>query len=446
MRPSRLFWDASLPKLLSLLTQDALEAKQLQLPSKRKNVNLKHLHFHLQALDGAYMKYILLYTHLYTFSLHMASCNFFDWLVKEQDIVHQFARYLHSVKSLEIVAISPVNSRIQRKGLMREQIRLQELQKQQQGSDCNTVKEDRIQKHWEFLATVVDSSSVHCHLFLCSETDEYGLQFQDFRMKVDYNFLELNYGLSPEYPHNNLNLFLMQPSIVINSLEVGDVSRYSLEDCLEAMQTALTNCPDLELLLLNRAELCYRLEFIPYPYNIDFDHFKLEHGESLKYFKRYKRYRSKKQKSLNHIFINNADLTPTLTQVLCTHLPQTKILKLKNSVIQQGENNTAIINLRNMRHLHYLEVEIVHQIVEPPNPASIVTIELSDRTLYYQSQDYNFVSVTVEQLSTHSASHIVIQCDMVDELVFSAPIINKIYSFRLLTNPSCTHIPLWSFK
>lgn len=368
----------------------------------------------------------------------MASCNFFDWLIKEQDIVHQFAKYLHSVKSFEIVAISPVNSRIYRKGLMREQIRLQELQKQQQGGECETGKENRIQKHWEFLATVVDSRKVHCHMFLRYETDEYGFQFQDFEMRVDCNnFLELNYGLSPERPHNNLNLFLMQPSIVINSLEVGDVSEYSLKDCLEALQTVLTNCPDLELLLLNRAELCYRLEFIPYPYNIEFDHFKLEHGESLKCLKRYKRYRSKRQKSLNHIFINNADLTSTLIQVLCTHLPETKVLKLKNSNIQQGENNTAIINLKNMWHLHYLEVEIVHPIVEPPNPTSIVTIELSDRTFYYQSQDRTFVPVAVDQLSTYNATHLVIQCDMVDEIVFAAPIMNEMSSFRLLTK-SCT--------
>lgn len=64
IRPPRLFWDASLPNLLSLMIQDELEAKRLQLPLKRKNVKLKHLRFHLQILDGAYMKYIILYTRL----------------------------------------------------------------------------------------------------------------------------------------------------------------------------------------------------------------------------------------------------------------------------------------------------------------------------------------------------------------------------------------------
>ncbi|CAO3606693.1 unnamed protein product [Mucor hiemalis] len=407
LQSPRYFADGSRPKMLFLMNQDILEAKKLQVSVKKRNINLKCMRFSIRVLE--------------------------DFHMREKDIVILFAKYLSSVKTVEIAAFSPGGSRLSRRGLMRERHRLQQLQGQQQGGEIITSGEDMIQNHWDFVKNVVGTRKFHCHM--CLYIGEEYLDFQDFRMKIDNDgFLELAYGLAPESPHNNLTLFLTQSPLDINSVEIRDAQYYPLKDCLEAIEIALTECPNLTYFYMNRGGSHYRLEAIPYPYNIEFDNPKVISGESIKYLKEYQRYHSTKQKKLNHISINNAELTPTLIQLLCTYLPQTKVLILRNCDIQESENNTTVINLKSIRHLHYLELEIVMLVAQPPSQKVFITIVMSNNTtLYYQSESESFIPVAFKHLDKvkSDTSFIVILCNVIDELRVVAPIGHATSTLRL---------------
>lgn len=318
----RHFPDGSKPALLTMMENDVTIKKK----------RIKHMKFHLHDFHEGYIKYLIFYTQLHTLKLHMIDTDIHDWLVDKENVIIPFAKYLSLVNNLEIIADTIISKRQQR-------THLQQRAYLQQGTNL----QDRMTRHWNFLNTIIGDRKLNCHVYL-SMNGGYN-DYQMFKLNMFNQRIILEYELKPEYPTNNLiSLFTTTNDDVfmINSIEIGDATRYRIEDCLQLLQYVFKKCPNIKFIILNRSTLCYRLEAIGYPYNIHFDSIKLNCGEGRNYTIKSTR------ETLNHVSLKDAILSTELMQVLCS--PDIKVLKLIECTIP------PVLDLTTIKHLHYLEI------------------------------------------------------------------------------------------
>lgn len=306
----RHFPDGSKPALLAMMENDVTVIR------KRK---LKQMEFELHDFHEGYMKYLIIYTQLQKLKIHMIDTDVHDWLIDKENMIIPFAHYLSRVDNVEIVAETVTSKRQQRFHL----------------------NDEIMTRHWRFVNTVIGERMLHCHVYLSMEggyNDD-----QKFKLSVASKKIVLEYELKPEYPSNNLiKLFNTDDDrFMIDSMEVGDATRYRIEDCIELIQCVMKKCPSIKFILLNRSSLCYRLEAIE-SVDIYFDRDKLHSGEG-------RNYSAKSTKeTINHVSLKDAILSTALMQVLCSG--DIKVLKLIDCTFP------AILDLTHIKHLHYLHI------------------------------------------------------------------------------------------
>ncbi|KAI7896786.1 uncharacterized protein EV154DRAFT_490815 [Mucor mucedo] len=330
----RHFPDGSKPGLLQMMENDVTVTKLKA---------LKNMEFELHDFHEGYIKYIVLYTQLQRLKVHMMDTDVHDWLTDKENVIIPFAQYLSGVEQVELVA-DIVTGKRQRN---------------------NSLGHDKMTRHWQFINTVMAERKLHCHVYLSMKggySDD-----QRFKLNVDKKKMILEYQLTPEYPTNNLiRLFNTEDdSFMIDSMEVGDASRYRLEDCIQLVYYVRKKCPDIKFLLVNRSSTRYVLEAIEYPYDLQFDRVHMGVGEGRKYTAK-----TTKEK-INHVSLKEAILSTVTMQVLCpSHV---KVLKLINCILP------SILDLTFIQHLHYLEIQCDETDLKTvlSNPIDLISIRAS---------------------------------------------------------------------
>lgn len=290
---------------------DGSKAALLSMTDVTQRKVLKEMEFELHDFHEGYIKYLVLYTQLKKLKVHMMDTDLYDWLMeKEEDVIISFADYLSRVEQVELVAeIVP-------------------------GKRQRNIVHDKMTRHWQFMNKLMKTRNLKCHVHLTMKGYD---DDQRFKLEVNKEKMILEYQVRPEHATNNLiGLFKTnENSYNIHSMQVGDASRYRIEDCIQLVYYVRKKCPNIQFLLLNRSTTCYRMEAIEYPYDLQFD----QCGE--------KRRNTTKEK-INHVSLKEAILSTVTMQVLCS--VQLKVLKLTNCILP------AILDLCFIQHLHYLEI------------------------------------------------------------------------------------------
>ncbi|GAA5814416.1 hypothetical protein MFLAVUS_007912 [Mucor flavus] len=369
LQTKRHFPDASKAGLLKMMEQDDGGTKD-------RNLKLKRLYFELHDFHEAYMKYVIYYTRLDLLCLNMIDTDIYEWLSDKESMIHLFAKHLSTIKNLTITAQPNTNKR------------------------QRTSIQDRMERNWMFLDMIIGSKKLDCHVNLSMKGYD---DLQKFNMNIiNHQKIILEYQLKPEYPINNLTCLFSygNGASIINSIEIGDAVRYTLSDCHQVIECAINKCPQLGFMIIRRAELCYRFEAVPYPYNIQFDKRIIEPGEG-------RNYSVATGVKLNHVLIQCATISKELIQVLCRCLGKIKVLKLKKCVLVDK------LDIRGIEHLDYLELDAFTLV-----KCILLRLEMSGIISFYQSIDgSHFKSTKRDESRKQDTFYIHIQCDKVDRIV-----------------------------
>ncbi|KAI9333734.1 hypothetical protein BD770DRAFT_402702 [Pilaira anomala] len=382
LQTKRHFPDASKVGLLKRMKEDNNSSKKNQ---HVYNMKLKELEFELHDFHEGYMEYVIYYTSLDRFYLNMLETDIYEWLVDKEDQMNSFASYLSTINNVTIKAQSQATKSRQRMST-----------------------QDRMERNWMFLNTVIGKRKLDCHLYLSMKGYD---DSQKFEMKIINNqTIELEYQVKPEYPTNNLiSLFQFghnNGARIINSIEIGDAIRYTLNDILQVLQCAINKCPQLKLVVIHRAKLCYRLQSIPYPYNIQFDQHLIPVGQAKSSNS------SGGSIGLNHVMIQNATISRELIHILTDCLPNLKVLKLKEC------EPIDWLDLEGIQELKYLEIDIF---VSQPRRI-LITLELcsGQHRYYYESKNHQtpFISTTQEEeTQKEDTFYVTIKCNKIEKIV-----------------------------
>ena len=386
LRTIRHFPDASQPKLMKLMERDLSSKISLH----HKNSNLKSVCFHIRELDKAYMKYLIHYTRLDIFKLTMIDVRFFDWISTKQVMIKQFATYLSTVKDVDITAYSPTRV---------------------QSSRTRLFDNEQLKMHWDFLQRIIGNRKLYCKVYISISAYDQHDNGRNFRMEIVNNTrIILRYVLRPEFPHNNLTSLLTQhheqcgPNIM-DLIYISDAARYSLEDCIGALQYALSNCSRLKSFTLNRSRLFYKIQSVPYPYDCHFDKkwSNVESQESMKI---------DEKDRLNHVLLKDAFLSNFLVVTLQHYLPYIKVIKLVECTLPTQTNGSMILNLKRVKHLHYLELD--YSKMKGEGLFSIIFQVTGGETTGYSSKGNElFTPCSAEDL-VYGKDMLIIQCNTID--------------------------------
>lgn len=383
LQTKRHFPDASKVGLLKRMKEDNLNKQQ-----HVYNVKLKELEFELHDFHEGYMQYVIYYTRLNRFYLNMLETDIYEWLVDKEDQMSSFASYLSTIDNVTIQAQSQATKSRQRMST-----------------------EERIERNWVFLNKVIGKRKLDCHLYLSMKGYD---DSQKFKMKINNNqTIELEYQVKPEYPTNNLiSLFQFgrhhNGASIINSIEIGDAIRYTLNDILQVLQCAIHKCPQLKLMVIHRAKLCYRLQSIPFPYNIQFDQQLIPAGQA-----KSSSNSSSHSIGLNHVTIQGATISSELIHILTDCLPNLKVLKLKEC----EPIDWLGLDLEGIQELKYLEIDIFVS-----QPRILISLFLCSAQHHYQYESNDqapFILTTneIDHTQREDTFYVTIKCNKIEKIV-----------------------------